>query len=37
MSTNYDYQANRYYQTFWIGAFDMDAYVYDLSVTSVCP
>ena len=37
MGTNYDYQAGRYYQTFWIGAFDMDAYVYDLSVTTVCP
>jgi len=33
----YDYAAGRYYETFWIGAFDMDAYVYDLSVTKVCP
>ncbi len=37
MGYNYDYQAGRYYETFWIGAFDMDAYVYDLSVTKVCP
>jgi hypothetical protein len=33
----YDYAAGRYYETFWLGAFDMDAYVYDLSVTKVCP
>jgi hypothetical protein len=37
MGYNYDYQAGRYYETFWLGAFDMDAYVYDLSVTKVCP
>ena len=34
---NYDWQAGRYYETYWIGAFDVDAYVYDLSVTKVCP
>jgi hypothetical protein len=34
---NYDYQAGCWYETNWIGYFDVDGYVYDLSVTSICP
>ena len=37
MGYHYDYQARRWYETRWIGAFDVDVYVYDLYVTYVCP
>jgi hypothetical protein len=37
MGYMYDYAAGRWYETYWIGAFDVDAYVYDLRVEYVCP
>jgi hypothetical protein len=33
----YDYAAGRWYETLWIGAFDVDAYVYELRVEYICP
>jgi hypothetical protein len=37
MGYHYDYAAARWYETLWIGAFDVDRYVYDLYVSYVCP
>jgi hypothetical protein len=34
---HYDYQAERWYLTNWIGYFEVDSYVYDLYVSYVCP
>ena len=37
MGYYYDYQAGRWYETYWIGAFDVDAYTNELRVEYICP
>ena len=37
MGTFYDSVANQWYETLWVGAYEMHAYTYDLSVVAICP